>query len=109
MSESPIQAIFFYGEFDKQLDDKRRLTVPAKWRFKGDDADNSYLAVPNGYGSITVLSPDKVSSLYEKISKIKITDATKRRAVTKFLSSADRFGCDKQGRIVISEKLVKYN
>ena len=108
MAEIPRETIFFAGEYEKQLDDKRRLTIPAKWRFKGDDADNTFLAVANVYGYITVLPPDMVADLYQKISKVNITNAAKHRAISNFLKMSDRFGCDKQGRIVISERLAKY-
>ena len=44
MSEEIKDSVFYAGKFSKQLDEKRRITIPAKWRFKGDDAENSYLA-----------------------------------------------------------------
>ena len=45
MSEEIKDSVFYAGKFSKQLDEKRRITIPAKWRFKGDDAENSYLAM----------------------------------------------------------------
>ena len=57
------------GEFTKQLDEKRRLTIPAKWRFDGDNADDAYIAIATNYGSIEVLPPARAQALMENISR----------------------------------------
>ena len=69
---------FYAGEFSKQLDEKRRVTIPAKWRFKGDEAENSYLAIPTTYGSISVMPPQMIADLHSKISKISMANPAKR-------------------------------
>ena len=99
----------YAGEFLKVLDDKRRVTIPAKWRFNGDDAENSYLAILTRYGeysSILVMPPDMAADLRLKISKIPITNVAKRRALANFMRNACTFGCDKQGRIMLDESIL---
>ncbi len=108
MSDEDTDGIFYSGSYTKPLDDKRRLTLPSKWRFKGDDGESSYLAIPMKYGAITVLPPDMVKNLRRTISKITMANPLKRAAISEFLSKADSFGCDKQGRIVLSDTLVGY-
>lgn len=108
MSEIVRDKIFYAGAFDRPLDDKRRLTIPAKWRFKNDDDDSSYLAIPNTYGSISVLPPAMAERLYETISKISIANPAKRRAVSMLLEKSSTFGCDKQGRIMLDETLLSH-
>ena len=108
MPEDNTDTIFYAGSYTKPLDDKRRVSLPSKWRFKGDDADNSYLAIPMKYGAITVLPPDMVKNLRRTISGITMANPLKRAAISEFLSRADSFGCDKQGRVVLSETLVEY-
>ena len=98
----------YADEFIKQLDDKRRVTIPAKWRFKGDDADNSYFAIATSYGSIAVLPPQRTAILLENISKISIANQAKRRALAKFLKNSCTFGCDKQGRVMLSEAVLAH-
>lgn len=107
MSEEIKDSVFYAGKFSKQLDEKRRITIPAKWRFKGDDAENSYLAMPTTYGSIAVLPPSMTADLYQKISKISMTNPAKRRAVQRWMEQSSTFGCDKQGRVMLDEDLLK--
>ena len=48
----------FKGAYTARLDDKRRLTIPADWRFEGEGA-SAYLAVYHpAHGAIMVLPPD---------------------------------------------------
>ena len=103
MPETQQELIFYAGEFEKQLDDKRRVTIPAKWRFKGDNSENSYFAIPTLYGAVSVLPPSMMRQLLDKISKISMANAQKRRVLSKFMSQSCTFGCDKQGRIMLDE------
>ncbi len=95
----------YVGEFRHNLDVKGRLTIPSKWRFQGDEMD-VYLALPNPSGFITVYPPERIRLLEEKIRNISMTDPEGQRMLTAFLSMAHKFGCDKQGRINLNEKLV---
>lgn len=108
MSEVSTEPNFYAGEFSKQLDEKRRVTIPAKWRFKGDEAENSYLAIPTTYGSISVMPPQMIADLHSKISKISMANPAKRKALSKFLSKSCTFGCDKQGRIMLGESILSH-
>ena len=97
----------FVGEFSHQMDAKNRLCIPSKWRFVGDDAD-VYLALPNPIGCITIYPPKMVERLEEKVSTVSLGDLKGQKILAKLFSQADTFGCDKQGRITLSEKLVKH-
>lgn len=108
MPELPQTYQPYADEFVKQLDDKRRITIPAKWRFKGDDADNSYFAIATSYGSIAVLPPQRTAILLENISKISIANPAKRKALARFLKNSCTFGCDKQGRVMLSEAVLAH-
>ncbi|MGE9295331.1 MAG: division/cell wall cluster transcriptional repressor MraZ [Puniceicoccales bacterium] len=97
----------YAGEFRHNLDSKRRLTVPSKWRSTGDEAQ-TFLAFPDPAGCVTVYPPQMVNQLKEKISSISIGDKVGRRAITKLLSSADSFSFDKSGRININDRLFQH-
>ena len=97
----------FVGEFSHQLDDKNRLCIPSKWRFLGDNED-VYLALPNPLGCITVYPPKMVARLEEKVAEISLGDSRGQKVLAKLFSQADTFGCDKQGRITLTEKLVQH-
>ncbi len=98
---------FYVGEFEHSVDAKGRLTVPSKWRFRGDDAE-VYLALPNPGGFITVYPPKMIDRFEEQISKISLGDPEGQRLVTILGSMSHSFGCDKAGRINLNEKLLKH-
>ncbi len=97
----------FVGEFSHQMDAKNRLCIPSKWRFNGDN-DEVYLALPNPIGCITIYPPKMVERLEEKVAAIRLGDIKGQKILAKLFSQADTFGCDKQGRITIAEKLAKH-
>ncbi len=97
----------YAGEFRHNLDSKRRLTVPSKWRSEGDESQ-TYLAFPDTAGCVTVYPPAMVAKLKQRISQISIGDKKGRRAVTKLLGSADTFSFDKSGRININGSLYDH-
>ncbi len=103
-----INSLYFAGEYSRTLDAKRRLIIPSKWRFSGDDSDNAYLALPNPSGSIVVYPPSMLASLNEKISKAGLSDPNMQRTLINIFRKGERFGCDKQGRISLTEKLMEH-
>lgn len=94
----------YVGEFQHLLDSKNRLTIPSKWRFTGDQED-VYLGLPNPIGCITVYPPKMVAKLEEKVSSVSLGDEQGQKALMRLFSRADTFGCDKQGRVNLSDKL----
>ena len=97
---------FFVGEFTHALDSKWRVTIPSKWRISG--GDNTYLALPNPSGYITVYPPKMIERLEEKVSEANLSDTEAQSLLMELFSKADSFGCDKQGRINLSDKLLTH-
>ena len=97
---------FFVGEFTHALDSKGRVIIPAKWRISG--GDNTYLALPNPSGYITVYPPKMIERLEEKVSEANLSDTEAQSLLMELFSKADSFGCDKQGRINLSDKLLTH-
>ncbi len=97
---------FYVGTFRHTLDAKNRLTIPAKWRFSGDEQE-VYLALPHPSGHVMVLPPVEVEKLYERISALPFSDEGAQEFQHKFFSQAHSFGCDSQGRVNLSESLLK--
>ena len=62
----------FVGEFVHSVDDKGRITIPSKWRIKGDDS--TYLGIPNPGGYVTVFPPKSAVRLYETLSEASMSD-----------------------------------
>jgi MraZ protein len=103
MSESGTT--FFVGEFTHALDPKGRLTIPSKWRISG--GESTYLALPNPGGYITVYPPKMVARLEEKVAEASFSDTRTQALLMELFSKAHSFGCDKQGRINLNDKLLE--
>ena len=99
-------ATFFVGEFTHALDSKGRVTIPSKWRISG--GENTYLALPNPGGYITVYPPKMVNRLEEKVSEASLSDIRAQALLMELFSKAHSFGCDKQGRINLNDKLLDH-
>jgi MraZ protein len=100
---------FYVGTYRHGLDAKHRLTIPAKWRFPGDEAETSYLGLPHLNGSITMYPPKMMARIEEKIEQVSFqSDDPKVRALMRRFASAERFGCDKQGRIGLPDALRQH-
>ena len=97
----------FVGEYRHNFDAKNRLTIPSKWRFSGDNED-VFLALPNPNGCITIYPPKMVQKLDEKVASVSLGNTKAQKALTRLFSQADYFGCDKQGRINVNERLVNH-
>ncbi|OHE72880.1 MAG: hypothetical protein A2Y14_04405 [Verrucomicrobia bacterium GWF2_51_19] len=89
------------------MDEKNRLTVPSKWRFDGDN-EAVYLALPNPIGCVTLYPPAMIQKLEDKVSAVSLGNKRGQKALARLFSKADTLGCDKQGRITLSEKLVQH-
>jgi len=97
----------YVGEYRHNLDSKGRLTIPSRWRFKGDEAE-VYLALPNVSGFITVYPPARIRQLEEKLRETSLSNREALQKTTAILSMAHSFGCDRQGRINLVPKLIRH-
>lgn len=96
----------FLGEFSHNLDDKGRLTIPAKFR---DQLMAGLVVTRNpGGGCLLVMPADEWNRVAERVSALPLTDqrsALLRRAL---FSAAEDLKPDKQGRILISQRLREF-
>ncbi len=96
----------YAGEFKHTLDSKNRLTIPAKWRFAGDQ-NQIYLAIPDASGCITVYPPALVANLRQKLSGVSLGNRQGQRAIAKIFGQSETFSIDKTGRIHLNERLYQ--
>ncbi len=97
---------FYVGNYRHRLDAKNRVTIPSKWRFRGDDAD-IYLAWAHPEGFVAVYPPGKVEEFRQKIRNISESDPLGQRILRQLFGRAHQFGCDGQGRVKIPDDLVE--
>ncbi len=93
----------FLGQFFHNLDDKGRLTIPARFR--------DLLAVEGAYiiqgfdQNLVVLPSSAYESICRRISHMSMTDQTARLLRRLVFSTADRLEIDKAGRILVPQFL----
>ena len=106
LPENSESVPFYVGEFYHSIDTKHRITIPKKWRFHGDN-DDIYIAWARPEGYIAVYPPSQIKIFREKINQIPESDSRKHGMLRRLFGKAHQFGCDNQGRIMLSENLVK--
>lgn len=93
----------FLGEFSHNLDSKGRLTIPAKYR---DQLADGMVVTRSPGGNCLLLMPmDEWGRISSQVSALPLADqpaALLRRAL---FSAAEDLTQDKQGRILISQRL----
>lgn len=95
----------FLGEYTHSIDDKGRLTVPAK--FRGDLAKG--LVVTRGLDTNLMVFPmDEWEELAQKIAGKPLTDPSTRAFRRRVFSGAVDLAPDRQGRILLPANLREF-
>lgn len=95
----------FLGEFTHSIDDKGRLTIPAK--FRGELAAG--LVVTRGFDQNLMVFPLKEwETLAEKIAQRPLSDQSARAFRRRVFSGAMDLEPDRQGRILLPQHLREF-
>lgn len=95
----------FLGRFAHTIDDKNRLTIPAKYR--GDLA--SGVVITRGIDRCLYIYPlAEWERLAERVRQLPLTDKNARAFVRLLFSGAEDCTPDKQGRVLIPTHLLEY-
>lgn len=95
----------FLGEYNHALDEKGRLSIPAKFRA----ALKKGAVVTRGLdGSLVLYTLPEWKTLAEKLAALPISKQTSRAFVRLMLAGAMDVSLDAQGRITIPEYLRQY-
>lgn len=97
----------YVDNFQHKLDGRYRVALPSSWRVEGDEL-NYYMAWPHPEGCIAVFPPEMQAEFLEKAKQVKQSDLAGQRMLRQFFGSASKFGCDKQGRILLPEGLRQH-
>jgi len=90
----------FLGRFYHNLDDKGRLTIPARYRDLLVADGGAY--VMQGFDrNLLVLPCSAFDALSRRVIQMSITDPTARLLKRLFFSTADHVDVDKAGRILV--------
>ena len=96
--------VMFMGEYHQKIDDKSRLTIPAKLR---NELGNNFVVTRGLDGCLFIYKKEtweKIVNNYQTLPNVKEA----RNFMRFFLSGATTIDCDKQGRINISQPLINH-
>lgn len=92
----------FLNHYHHNLDEKGRLTIPARYREL--IAQGAYITL--GFDqNLMVLTTSYFNEIAERSAKLSLTDPTSRQLMRLIFSNAERVEIDKAGRILIPQSL----
>jgi MraZ protein len=104
-TSSPTQP-FYAGEFRHAIDEKNRITIPARWR--RDSAEEFVLLPEANHQFLLVMSPEEFSRMTAAAESDPNVSARDRRVFFRQLySRAQHSAADRQGRLVLSDEVCQ--
>jgi len=103
---SSLSNPLYAGEFRHSIDEKNRITIPARWRHRGAD---EFILLPEAtHQFLLVMSPEEFSRMSAVAENASNVSARDRRVFLRHLHSRAQHGsADRQGRLVLPEELCK--
>lgn len=95
----------FMGTYNNSIDGKNRMIVPAKHRAQLGDGCIITIGIE---GCLCIYSLEDWDKQAEKMGEIPESDLEARKFIRAVFSNAEECTFDKQGRIIIPEKLKEY-
>lgn len=93
------------GEYNNKLDDKGRVSVPAKFR---DDLGHSFIVTKGLDNCLFAYSKEEWATFEAKLKSLPLTNLNARNFIRFFFAGATECETDKQGRINIPQNLRDY-
>jgi MraZ protein len=106
MDTSSSSQVCYAGEFRHSLDDKNRITIPARWR---RDRAEEFLILPEAsHQFLVVMPPEEFARMSATVESDANVSARDRRVFFRQLHSRAQHGAaDRQGRLVLPEELCQ--
>jgi MraZ protein len=101
--------MLFTGQFEKTLDDKRRVALPKKYRdgFGGEELKMLYLA-PGMDRSLELYDEVTFSRIAEKLNQQSESQTAGRHFKRSFYSRSELVEVDKQGRFCVPDQSMEF-
>lgn len=104
----PLEQPLFITTFERPLDDKGRVQLPAKWRWQADTNDETFLAFVDRGKHLSIYPKAKLDELRERR---KVAPHEEKKAIRAFLSrlaaEGTQFGLDSVGRMNIPNAMLE--
>ena len=108
MVKALTRAVFF-GTFRHAVDEKNRVAIPAKWRYGGGEtARAEFYVLPDPKNCLVVLTESAMEKMLERADDISIGEYGRRDVLRVIASRAHGSPCDSQGRIGLTEELLRH-
>src|SRR2546426_843752 len=102
-----LKRTVFVGTFRHAVDEKKRLAIPAKWRAAAKGAQEFFvLPLPNDH--LFVLPESAMDRMLERVDDISIGEYDRRSVLRLIAGDAHGTPCDGQGRIMLTEALMRH-
>lgn len=99
--------IYFVDEYDRQLDERGRIILPAKVREKM--SQTVYITVSPTDKCLQLYTEDEWGEISDKLKTLPVTtDSNARAFVRLFFGTASACEVDKQGRILLNKKHIDF-
>ena len=101
-----LSQTFYAGEFRHFIDEKNRITIPARWR--RDGAEEFIILPEANHQFLLVMAPEEFSRMTAAAESDTNVSARDRRVFFRQLHARAQHGAaDRQGRLVLPEELCK--
>jgi MraZ protein len=97
----------FFGTFRHTVDEKNRVAVPAKWR-AGAKGSKEFYVLPDPKNCLLVLPASEMEKMLVRADGISIGEYERRDVLRVIASRAHGSPCDRQGRIVLTDELLRH-
>ncbi|MEY2439460.1 MAG: transcriptional regulator MraZ [Verrucomicrobiota bacterium] len=105
-SSSPPSPPFYAGEFRHAIDEKNRITIPARWR--RDRAEEFIILPEANHQFLLVMSPEEFSRMTSNAeSNTQVSPRDRRVFFRQLHSRAQHGSSDRQGRLVLPDDVCK--
>lgn len=92
----------FFGQFDHSIDEKGRLTIPARYRDLLEGGAYITLGFDN---NLMVMRSSEFDQLYHNLEELSVTNSNARQLSRMLFGSAAMLEMDKAGRVLIPQFL----
>ena len=100
----------FLSSFENKIDKKGRVSVPATFRSHLSSMGyNGFISYPSfNYSALEACSQDRIEKLSSAIDSLNPFEERRDYFATSILSESENLQFDTEGRVSISEKLLKH-
>ncbi len=98
---------WFLGEHEFTVDGQRRLAIPSAWRAATPEG-NRFVLLPGRDQSLQLVPAAMFRELLQRLRQVSFADAPAAMALATVGSMAAGCDADKQGRIILTQRLMEH-